>query len=575
MDADSATPWPGSEAAALHGASAHFKAGRNREAAELYAAALSRDPDQIEALFFLGLIRLNAAALEAAELLMTRCAAAAPAGPFAPFAFHKLGCVRQQRGDDGGAVAFFERAVALKPNLAPAFNDLGVSLHRAGRHRQAAEALAQATRLDPSNVLAQQNHGLVLAGLGRDAEALTAFRAALALEPDSKELWIQFGLVALKAEDFAAAEAAFRRVLARNPAGLDARLHLAEALDRQNRLDEAARECREWALRQGVAVKPCLSAPARARVLVVGAAELCNTSTRFLFAPDRYETAAVNLLASDDAEGDRVPGAGSLPPCDIVFNAVSDPDRGARFLDRVETYCRERGCPILNPPGRIPATRRDRIAARLGDIAGVIVPKTRRMTRAELEELALSADAFARPLLVRPAGSHGGQDLTRVEHPEALVAYLASMPHRDYYLTDYHDYRGADGRYRKYRFIFVDRAVFPYHLAIAKDWLVHYWRADMARPEHREEEARFLADYEDGFGGGPAEAMREIARRLDLDYGGIDCAITRDGALLLFEANASMLVHLDDAAEDLPDKHAQVPKIAQAIDHLVARKLGR
>ena len=569
------TPRPGSETATLHAANAQFKAGRHDEAATLYAETLRINPAQVQALFFLGLIRLNAAALDEAEPLFMRCLAVSPAGPLAGFALHKLGCVKQRRGDDQAAIAFIEGAVKLKPDLAPAFNDLAVSLHRAGRHAQAAEALDRATRLDPANVMAQQNHGLVLAGLGRDTEALAAFRAALALEPQSAELWLQLGLTALKTEDAKEAETAFRRVLALDPASLDGRLHLAEALDRQHRFDEADQECQDWARRQGVVVKPCLSDKVEARVFVVGAAGLCNTATRFLFDRERFETIAVNLLASDDSDDDDLPGASPLPPCDIVFNAVSDADRGARFLDRVEGFCRKLDRPVLNPPARIAATRRDRIAALLGDIGGLVVPATRRVTRVELESLALSKEPFAVALLVRPAGSHGGHDLTRMEQPSALAAYLASMPQLDHYLTDYHDYRGADGRYRKYRFIFVDREVYPYHLAIAQDWLVHYWRANMASPESRREEANFLADYESVLGGDLVATVQAVARRLDLDYGGMDCAVTADGKLLLFEANASMLVHLDDVSEDFAYKREHVPKIAAAIGRLVARKLGR
>jgi len=44
--------------------------------------------------------------------------------------------------------------------------------------------------------------------------------------------------------------------------------------------------------------------------------------------------------------------------------------------------------------------------------------------------------------------------------------------------------------------------------------------------------------------------------------------------VLVFEANANMLVHLDDSREDFAYKHAHVPKIAEAMRRLVARKLA-
>ena len=85
------------------------------------------------------------------------------------------------------------------------------------------------------------------------------------------------------------------------------------------------------------------------------------------------------------------------------------------------------------------------------------------------------------------------------------------MPSDDYYLTEFCDYRSADGQFRKYRFIFVDRAVYPYHLAVGPHWKLHYWRVDMeAGPDLKREEEAFLADYEQVFAGalGAADALQ-------------------------------------------------------------------
>ena len=79
-------------------------------------------------------------------------------------------------------------------------------------------------------------------------------------------------------------------------------------------------------------------------------------------------------------------------------------------------------------------------------------------------------------------------------------------------------------------------------------------------------------DYSTVFRGKAAEALREIARRLDLDYAGIDCSLMRDGRLVVFEANASMLVQLGEPIDDYPYKHAYVPRIANAMCRMVARR---
>jgi hypothetical protein len=92
--------------------------------------------------------------------------------------------------------------------------------------------------------------------------------------------------------------------------------------------------------------------------------------------------------------------------------------------------------------------------------------------------------------------------------------------------------------------IFVDGRAYPYHLAIARDWLVHYWTAGMEQDAaRREEERRFLAEPSAALGPGAMQAVEAVGQRLGLDYAGIDFGLLGDGRVVVFEANATMLVH--------------------------------
>jgi hypothetical protein len=149
------------------------------------------------------------------------------------------------------------------------------------------------------------------------------------------------------------------------------------------------------------------------------------------------------------------------------------------------------------------------------------------------------------------------------------------MPFESFYLTDFHDFVSADGYFRKYRFVFVDRVAYPYHLAISRHWRVHYWRADMDEAAWmKREEAEFLADWTVAFPDARGAAIQEIGRRLDLDYSGLDCGILPDGRVVVFEANANILVHLNDPPDAFPYKHQFVPRIFEAMTALVRRRLG-
>jgi hypothetical protein len=120
--------------------------------------------------------------------------------------------------------------------------------------------------------------------------------------------------------------------------------------------------------------------------------------------------------------------------------------------------------------------------------------------------------------------------------------------------------------------IFVDGEILPYHLAIHNDWKVHHFRTDMA--DHawmRQEEEHFLENLGGVFNAAQQDALRAMARATGLDYGGIDCGIDRDGRIVVFEANAAMLVH-DEKTEVFAYKNQYIARIKQAFDAMLSMR---
>ena len=68
------------------------------------------------------------------------------------------------------------------------------------------------------------------------------------------------------------------------------------------------------------------------------------------------------------------------------------------------------------------------------------------------------------------------------------------------------------------------------------------------------------------------QAMRTIAARIGLDYFGVDCGLDTLGNLVVFEVNASILVH--DEEDDLAYKNPFVRKIKTAFNTMLARLAG-
>ncbi len=550
----------------LRRALAAQRAGRSDEAIELCRGVLAGAPRHPHASLLLGLI-LGRDDPDAGAPLIARYLDRFPGDPVAAC---NLGMLRQRQGAADAALELFDRALSGQPTLAAAHHGRGLALHRLGRLDDAAAAFERALALGATDAVTRNNLGDLRRSQGRLDDALAEFDQALAIDPRLAMAHVNRGIVLAKLGRPAEAIASHRRALALDPAMIAAHLELAEALEATRLPDEARRHRTEAYRRQPLIAEPCIGAAAAASVLLLCSADRRDVSTRFVIDARRFAKLHLFLLRPQDGGPHPPTVLERLPPVDLVFNTIADPDLGAPYFAEVAALVARVARPLLNPPERLPATRRDRLADTLAGIAGLLVPKTRRVARA-----ALGLVPLERPMLVRPVGAHGGEALERIDDAAHLGAYLLKTPGEQFYLTEFCEFISADGWYRKYRLIFVDRRPFPYHLAIGRDWKLHYWRIeeDLA-PWMRDEEAAFLADWEHVFGGRLAAAARAVAARLDLDYGGMDCGLTPDGRIVVFEANANMLVHLNDPADRFPDKHRHVPRIFEAMTDLVRRRIG-
>ncbi len=236
--------------------------------------------------------------------------------------------------------------------------------------------------------------------------------------------------------------------------------------------------------------------------------------------------------------------------------------------------------PVLNGPVlHGPVLNRPELIARLGRVpfaeTFASARHCRAVTTTRVARERYAAEGFPVPHIVRPVGSHGGHGLARITDDAGRAAYLAETDAAWLYVAPYVDYRSDDGFFRKYRIVFVGGEPYPFHLAISPSWMVHYYNAPM--DEHawmRAEEEAFLARIGDVFRGELAEALRETAALLPLDYVGIDCAIDRDGKLLIFEADNALIIHTLDDPALYGYKHHYVPRILTALDAMVRRRIA-
>jgi hypothetical protein len=268
-----------------------------------------------------------------------------------------------------------------------------------------------------------------------------------------------------------------------------------------------------------------------------------------------------------------------LPPHDVVLNIVGNADSHRPALDVVATILSRTSARVLNPPERVRDTGRAVNALRLGRIPGVVTPRTEEWDRESLSASdapdALARAGFTWPLLVRSPGFHMGQHFVKLDGPEDLSGALATLPGASLFVIQFLDMRGADGKVRKYRAMIVDGCLYPLHLAVSTNWKVHYFSADMAgNAQHRAEDEAFLQDMPGVLGPLAMQALERVREALGLDYGGIDFALDGRGNVVVFEANATMVVPLPDEGAQWLYRAIPVGRVHDAVHRMIVRAAG-
>ena len=575
--------------------------GEFEPAAAQYSAVIELQPDHLAARLGLASALRDQGDLDAA---LAACRAAQDEAPQSAAVYETLASVLSALGRTDAAIDAYRAAIDLQPDLATAQSSLALVLLGEDRADEALSAADAALALDPSPAGAWFARGSALKALGRSgsaidaleqalarnpemaaahlilgilhgeleqgAEAIQHLREAISLDPMLKEAHASLGSIYLLTGQKEDAERFSMLALAIDPDMVAPHQNMASLLTESGRFAEA-RTHRDAAYGQQNLFIDTALAPRR-RVLILVTAESGNVPFKFLLPRDRYSRITwVIEYASEDQ-------AGRLPPYDLVFNAIADPDLASPTQAPVERFLKACTAPVFNDPAQIRRTFRHLTRDLLAGLADVTTPRTLRVSAdvqgpggpglAGLQALIAEA-GLTWPILIRPIGSHGGKGLTRVDGPPGLASVQLARG-LDHYLTAFHDYRSSDGVWRKYRMIFVDRRPFPYHLAISDDWMVHHGTADMPqRPERLAEELRFLEDPEAAIGAKAMAAVEAIGRRLDLDYCGVDFSVLPDGSVLVFEANATMLVHPEQADGPLAPKNPYVQRILDAFEAMI------
>jgi hypothetical protein len=418
--------------------------------------------------------------------------------------YERAGLLREQGSFEEAKRDYLE-LIRRRPTDFGALNDFGTLVLNAGYKDAARSLFSEAVRHHPENPNGRVNLANLLFLVGEQAEARIHFDAALKIDPG--HIHAHRGLGNL----------------------------LAEIGD-----EAGARRHRDRGFKNHfVTTLPYRGDRPPVSILALVSALGGNIPTS-PFLDDHYFQTTVLVTEYYDAKV-------SLPPHDLVFNSIGDADLCREGLEAACALLGRTRRPVINHPAAVLKTGRAANAERLRGLPNVIVPRMASLPRDLLASpqaaATLASNGFKFPFLLRAPGFHTGRHFARVERVQDLAVSVGEFPGDEVWLIEQLDARDTAGKFRKYRVMVVDGQLYPMHLAISKDWKVHYFTADMAASaENRAEDAAFLANMAGVVGLNGIAALERIGATLGLDYGGIDFAVSPQGDILFFEANATMVI---------------------------------
>jgi aromatic-L-amino-acid/L-tryptophan decarboxylase len=497
-----------------------------------------------------------------------------PAIQKAPISQSKL---REQRSALLKAV---ERQLASNPDSIDLHLQRACLCSELGQLTDARNAYIQVLQRDPSHLVALNNLGCVLIATGHRTAAGIAFKEAVVRHPNDVMSRVNLGYFLLeKIEQMTVhgqldqamelkreARDHFEQILQVAPDNEKAHEGLSHIFEDLGETEKA--ESHRRAAFQNRCIFPL---PYRGEGKPISVLHLASTTggnvrlQRFL--DDRtFQTFVLCPEFYDPAT--------PLPAHELVVNGIGDAELSSRALVAAQSVLALTKAPVLNHPSAVLATDRTTNARRLSEIPGVVTPITMLMSRQQLcgSDIATSlVNACLKfPLLLRAPGFHTGLHFVRVENFEALPTAVAEIPGDEIIVMQYLDARGRDGKTRKYRVMMIDGQLYPLHCAISSHWKIHYFTAEMAEnPQNRAEDAAFLENMPQVLGPLAMSALEKIQSTLSLDYGGIDFGLNARGEVLVFEANATMVVNPPEPDERWKYRWPAYERIQAAVRNML------
>jgi tetratricopeptide (TPR) repeat protein len=152
-----------------------------------YQEVLRQDPENVQALYALGLLQERMGNLDKGLALLHEALRLEPKN----FLIHyDLGVLYAKKEDFKNSALYSKNALSYTNNFAEAYNNYGYALAQLGQYKEALDAVEKSLLLKPDSAAALDSKGFALFGMGLYEKALSAYQEALKQDPSIGEVYL-------------------------------------------------------------------------------------------------------------------------------------------------------------------------------------------------------------------------------------------------------------------------------------------------------------------------------------------------------------------------------------------------
>ena len=459
----------------------------------------------------------------------------------------------------------FARSLKLVPDRVSTLNNLSAVKIKLEKYVEAGEFARKAIALEDKSREAWSNLGIALTAMDRHEEALQACDRAINGSSSDAKAWLAKATVLFKLKRYDEALLACDQALKLDDSQYEIEYAKSLILKELNRPGEAQKTYRR-SLQMRVDSSPVFvaerHATQKADVLVINPNPVLDDSLKSFESLSLHSPNYPSQLAerfSEDFhftcifEGDAIRDSArkKIPQPDFVLNNCANGELilSGGDLWRLSAVIDSFRVPVVNHPAKVVQTLRDESAKLIGNIPGILLPKTVRFSqvgKSGEELLHEIEDQYDYPLIVRMLACHDGMGMTKVDSRHALVEALASGFAEKFFVTQFVDSRAGNKLFRKIRATVVKDEILITRVDYDSIWNIRGRKSEERVPFYLEnahlldEEKRICKNPEAELGRSAIQSLRAMRDRIPLDVFGVDFEVNADGLLVFYEANAAM-----------------------------------